>query len=251
MVIFEEVKPSPVEISPRPVSGADGGSSGNRIKELEHEVASTKEYLRTTIEELETSNEELKSTNEELQSANEELQSTNEELETSKEEQQSINEELITVNSEIQQKIDALSKANDDMNNLLAATQIGTVFLDTNLNIQRFTPQAKKIINLIDGDVGRPLRHIVHNLEYDHLVEDAQEALRTLSLKEVEIRATNDTWYSMRVLPYRTTQNVIEGVVVTFVDISDRKHAEMELEETQRRYRGHWRAVCRCMDLYA
>ncbi len=151
MVIFEEVKPSPVEISPRPVSGADGGSSGNRIKELEHEVASTKEYLRTTIEELETSNEELKSTNEELQSANEELQSTNEELETSKEEQQSINEELITVNSEIQQKIDALSKANDDMNNLLAATQIGTVFLDTNLNIQRFTPQAKKIINLIDG----------------------------------------------------------------------------------------------------
>ncbi len=88
------------------------------------------------------------------------------------------------------------------------------------------------------ADVGRPLWHIVHNLEYDHLVEDAQEALRTLSLKEVEIRATNDTWYSMRVLPYRTTQNVIEGVVVTFVDISDRKHAEMALEETQRRYRG-------------
>jgi two-component system, chemotaxis family, CheB/CheR fusion protein len=124
------------------------------------------------------------------------------------------------------------------MTNLLAATQIGTVFLDTNLNVQRFTPQAKKVINLIDADVGRPLWHIVHNLEYENLVEDAREALRTLSLKEMEIRATNDTWYSMRVLPYRTTQNVIEGVVVTFVDISDRKHAEMALEETQRRYRS-------------
>lgn len=236
MVIFEEVKPQPAE--PKEVSDSDAKGSTVEVQELEHQLASTREYLQTTIEELETSNEELKSTNEELQSANEELQSSNEELETSKEEQQSVNEELVTVNSELQQKIDALSKANDDMTNLLAATQIGTIFLDADLNIQRFTPQAKKVINLIDGDVGRPLRHLVHNLEYDHLVEDAGEALRTLSSKEVEIRTTDDTWYSMRVLPYRTIQNVIEGVVVTFVDISDRKHAEMALEETQRRYQG-------------
>ena len=126
-----------------------------------------KNTFRPRSEELETSNEELKSTNEELQSANEELQSTNEELETSKEEQQSVNEEVVTVNSELQQKIDALSKANDDMNNLLAATQIGTIFLDTNLNIQRFTPPVKSIINFIDSDIGRPVSHIVHNLEYE------------------------------------------------------------------------------------
>jgi len=147
---------------------------------------------------------------------------------------------LVTVNSELQQKIDALSKANDDMTNLLAATQIGTIFLDTDLNILRFTPPAKKIVNLIDGDIGRPIRHIVHNLEYERLVEDAEEVLRTLRSKEIEVRttSTNGNWYSMRVHPYRTTQNVIEGVVVTFVDISDRKHAEMELQESERRYRA-------------
>jgi two-component system CheB/CheR fusion protein len=237
MLIFEEAKPPSRESDATDTTGSAAKVSTARVSELEHQLASTKEYLQTTIEELETSNEELKSTNEELQSANEELQSTNEELETCKEEQQSVNEELVTVNSELQQKVDALAKANDNMNNLLAATQIGTVFLDTNINIQRFTPQVQKVINIIDGDVGRPLSHIVHNLEYDHLVEDAKRALQSLSLKETEVRTKDGSWYSVRVLPYRTVQNVIEGVVITFVDISDRKHAEIKAKENEQRYR--------------
>jgi two-component system CheB/CheR fusion protein len=166
------------------------------------------------------------------------LQSTNEELETAKEEQQSVNEELVTVNSELQQKIDALSKANDDMNNLLASIQIGTIFLDTDLNIQRFTPAVTRIINLIDTDVGRPMKHIVHNLEYDHLIRDAEKVLNTLVSKEIEVSTNDRTWYLMRLLPYRTTQNVIEGVVITFVDITDRKKAEMALQISEERYRS-------------
>ncbi|MBI5568441.1 MAG: PAS domain-containing protein, partial [Desulfomonile tiedjei] len=237
MIIFEEVLTPAPEEARRVAVDLDQEGAAGRIRELQHELGSTKEYLQTTIEELETSNEELKSTNEELQSANEELQSTNEELETSKEEQQSVNEELVTVNSELQQKIDALSKANDDMNNLLAATQIGTIFLDTKLNIQRFTPPVKHIINLIDADVGRPVRHIVHNLRYDHLVEDVEEVLNSLHSKEIELQATTGNWYSTRILPYRTTRNVIEGIVVTFVDISARMRAEKELRESEQRYR--------------
>ncbi|MEW6533729.1 MAG: chemotaxis protein CheB [Thermodesulfobacteriota bacterium] len=236
MVVFEGVKPEETEEAASEKVEPEE-STDARAKQLQHELASTREYLQTTIEELETSNEELKSSNEELQSTNEELQSTNEELETSKEEQQSVNEELVTVNSELQQKIDALSKANDDMNNLLAATQIGTIFLDTNLNIQRFTPPVKKIINLIDTDIGRPMPHIVHNLEYDRLAEDVQLVLQTLNSKETEVRTKAGNWYSMRILPYRTTQNVIEGVVVTFVDITLRKRAEKELQESEQRYR--------------
>jgi len=144
----------------------------------------------------------------------------------------------VTVNSELQQKIDALSRAHDDMTNLLAATEIGTVLLDSRLNIQRFTPTVKKVINLIDTDVGRPIQHIVHNLGYDRLVKDAEEVLRTLNSKQVEVKATSGNWYSMSILPYRTTQNVIEGVVVTFVNITDRKQALMKLEESELRYRS-------------
>ena len=238
LVIFEEAKPHPEEPGAKAAPESEEKKSTVRTKELEHQLASTTEYLRTTIEELETSNQELKSTNEELQSANEELQSTNEELETSKEEQQSVNEELITVNSELQQKIDMLAKANDDMSNLLAATQIGTIFLDADLNIQRFTSPAKKIVNLIESDIGRPMSDIVLNLEYKLLVEDAQEVLRTLHSKEIEVRSTSGNWYLMRMHPYRTLQNIIEGIVITFVDISHRKQTEKELLESERRYRG-------------
>ncbi len=238
LAIFEEVQPRAPKEGVQSAVDQSSDEGENRIREMEDQLASTKEYLQTTIEELETSNEELKSTNEELQSANEELQSTNEELETSKEEQQSVNEELTTVNSELQQKIDALSKANDDMTNLLAATQIGTIFLDTKLHIQRFTPMAKKIIPLLDSDVGRSVRDMAHNLEYDRLAEDAEEVLRTLSLKEVTVRSKTGHWYSMRVLPYRTTQNVIEGLVVTFVDITDEKLTKMKLQEMERRYQS-------------
>ena len=220
MVIFEDVPPERVRGAKRKKSVARAEDSDSRAQELEQELRSTKEYLQTTIEELETSNEEFKSTNEELQSANEELQSTNEELETSKEELQSVNEELVTVNSELEQKIKELSKTGSDMQNLLSSTEIGTIFLDTSLNIQRFTPAMTEFINLIQTDMGRPVRHIVSNMYYDRLVQDAKEVLKTLVPKETEVQTKDNRWYTMRILPYRTIENVIDGVVMTFVDIT-------------------------------
>lgn len=193
-----------------------------QIAELNEELQAKDEYLNAANEELETSNEELKSSNEEMQSINEELQSTNEELETSKEELQSINEELATVNTELQTKVTDLSRANNDMNNLLAGTGIGTVFVDHHLCILRFTPAATLIINLILSDVGRSIGHIVSNLiNYDSLVVDIQEVLKSLAPKEVDVQTIDHKWYTMRMLPYRTLENVIEGAVITFVDITE------------------------------
>jgi two-component system, chemotaxis family, CheB/CheR fusion protein len=193
-----------------------------KIAELNEELQAKEEYLHATNEELETSNEELKSSNEEMQSVNEELQSTNEELETSKEEMQSINEELATVNTELQTKVTDLSRANNDMNNLLAGTGIGTIFVDFNLRILRFTPSVMRIINLILSDVGRPVGHIVSNLVgYDRLVADVQEVLNTLIPKEIDVQTPEPKTYTMRILPYRTLDNVIEGAVITFVDITE------------------------------
>jgi two-component system CheB/CheR fusion protein len=198
-----------------------------RILALEQEVQSTKEYLQTTIEELETSNEELKSTNEELQSTNEELQSTNEELETSREELQSTNEELETVNSELQDKVEQLSRSNDDLNNLLSSTDIGTIFLDMELCIKRFTPNIGRVFNLINTDIGRPISDITPKIDYPNLTKDAAETLRTLIPKEVNKRTEDGTWLSIRVLPYRTIENVIDGIVITFVDVTEtRKTAQ-------------------------
>jgi two-component system CheB/CheR fusion protein len=175
-----------------------------------------------TCEELETSNEELKCFNEEMQSMNEELQSTNEELETSKEELQSVNEELSTVNTELETKVLALSEANNDMINLLAGTGIATIFVDDRLRILRFTPSAQQIINLIPSDMGRPLAHIVSNLEdYDSLVADTQTVLNTLIHKAVEVWTKQHKWYRLSIQPYRTTDNMIEGAVITFFDITD------------------------------
>jgi two-component system CheB/CheR fusion protein len=194
-----------------------------RIRELEQELQSTKEYLQTTIEELETSNEELKSANEELQSTNEELQSTNEELDTSREELQSTNEELRTVNSEHQQKIDELSKAYDDLTYLLGATEVATLFLDHDLRIRRFTPAARRLFRLIERDVGRRLDDITTCLHYEGLLADIRGVLETLARVEKEVPAENDQWYLMKIVPYRTAENVIEGVVVTFLDIAEQK----------------------------
>lgn len=236
LVLFEEI----AEQTPDSDSVTDGenhaSNSDPRIHALEQELRSAKEYLQTTIEELETSNEELKSTNEELQSSNEELQSTNEELETSKEELQSVNEELTTVNTELQQKIDELSKASSDLNNLLASTQIGTIFLDTNLHIQRYTPAVTKFINLIQSDVGRPLAHLVSNLRYERVVDDAQEVLNNLIPKETDVQTKEGRWYTMRILPYRTIENVIDGVVITFFEITDLKKAEQESDKALKKY---------------
>ena len=158
-----------------------------------------------------------------MQSVNEELQSTNEELETSKEELQSTNEELVTVNAELQKKVEELSDANNDINNLLASTEIGTIFLDINLCIKRFTPAITKLFNLIQTDIGRPIGDITANIQLDDLFERAQEVLDTLVRQEVEVQDKKGNWYSMRIAPYRTLENVIDGVVLTFVDISKLK----------------------------
>jgi two-component system CheB/CheR fusion protein len=192
-----------------------------RIAELKKELQAKEEYLQSTNEELETSNEELKSSNEEMQSVNEELQSTNEELETSKEELQSVNEELATVNAELQTKVADLSRANNDMNNLLAGTGIATVFVDHQLRLLRFTPAATRIINLIQSDIGRPVNHIVSNLPgYGTLTADIKAVLDTLIPKEAEVQTAEGRWFTMRIQPYRTLENVIEGAVLTFTDIT-------------------------------
>ncbi len=196
-----------------------GKASLKRITELEQELRFTQESLQTNIEEMDTSNEELKSMNEELQSTNEELQSTNEELETSKEEMQSLNEELVTVNSELQGKIEEMSQLNNDMKNLLDSTHIATVFLDMQMRIKRFTPDATKIVNLIPSDVGRPLSHIVSNLQREDLAQDAQTVLETLLPKEVVVKTPDLRAFLMRMMPYRTVDNHIDGIVMTFTDI--------------------------------
>jgi len=203
--------------------------SPNQVVELERELQNTKESLQTTIEELETSNEELKSSNEELQSTNEELQSSNEELETSKEELQSLNEELTTVNSELQSKLQELARANDDMQNLLNGIQVATIFLDNQLKVKRFTEQAKDVVRLIQSDVGRPLTDLATKLNYDRLAADCAEVLKTLIPMEKEVSTVDDKWHLMRIMPYRTTDNMIDGVVITLVDITQRKRAEEAL----------------------
>ena len=176
---------------------------------------------------METANEELKSTNEEMQSVNEEFQSTNEELETSKEELQSVNEELATVNAELLARVADLTRTNNDMNNLLTSTGVGTLFVDMQVRVVRFTPAVTQVINLILTDVGRPVDHVASNLVgYDHLVEDVQAVLETLIMREIEVQTRAGTWYLMRIRPYRTIENVIEGAVITFVDITERKRLE-------------------------
>ncbi len=195
-------------------------------------IASLRQKLQTKEQFLQTANEELKCTIEEMQSINEELQSTNEELETSKEELQSTNEELDTVNGELQSNVVDLTRANNDMNNMVAGTGIGTVFVDHQLRILRFTPDISKIINLIKTDVGRPISHIVCNLTgYDHLVADVQAVLDTLIQKEKDVQTVDGLWYTMRIHPYRTIDNVIEGAVISFIDITERKVVEDALKK--------------------
>lgn len=218
LVTFDQVRADKAstrkEVPMRASAPLKKGESG-----LMRELEFTKQRLQRTVEDLQTSNEELQSTNEELQS-------TNEELETAKEELQSLNEELITINSELQGKLDALADAHDDLQNLLNATEVATIFLDNDLHIKRFTTEAKRVSNLIAIDVGRPLSDIVSKLTYDRLSEDAQDVLQTLVIKEREVQAIDGTWFFMRILPYRSSKNTIEGLVMTFLDITKLKKAE-------------------------
>jgi two-component system CheB/CheR fusion protein len=238
LIVLDQAQPlEQAARQPGAVAPASETDSDARIASLQQELRAKEEYLQTTNEELETANEELKSSNEEMQSVNEELQSTNEELETSKEELQSVNEELATVNAELQTKVADLTRANNDMNNLLAGTGIATVFVDHSLHILRFTPAATRIINLIQSDIGRPVGHLVSNLVgYDSLSADTQAVLDSLVPKEMEVRTKGGVWYAMRILPYRTLDNVIEGAVITFVDINSLKQAHEALQQSKQKF---------------
>jgi two-component system, chemotaxis family, CheB/CheR fusion protein len=232
MVLFEDLPSEEKKEKTGKKQGSKKADSSRRVQQLEEELRSTKESLQTTMEELETSNEELRSLNEEYQSANEELQSANEELNSSKEELQSLNEELETVNTELQGKNQELMKANDDMKNLLDSLALPTIFLDNSLRIKQFTAQADKVVNLRDSDIGRPLGDLVLRIKYEHLLQDAEEVLKTLAPRELEIEGIDGRWYSVRIKPYRTVENFIDGLVILFVDIHKRKAAEEALKES-------------------
>jgi transcriptional regulator with PAS, ATPase and Fis domain len=229
MIVFTDTA-TPLETKAK-ISARKLPIGNNRIRELEHELQQFREQLQTTREEMQSSQEELKSTNEELQSTNEELQSTNEELTTSREEMQSLNEELQTVNAEQLSKMDELSWINNDMKNLLNSTEIVTVFLDNELRVRRFTTGADKLFKLIPGDVGRPLSDIVSDLLYPGMTEEAREVLRTLVFSEKQITTADGRWFLVRIMPYRTMEDVIDGLVITFANITAAKTLEAQLRE--------------------
>ena len=232
MVVFSEKSKTNGRRKSTPAKQKDQLAS-----ELEYELQITRNTLHATIAELETANEELKSSNEELQSTNEELQSTNEEIETSKEELQSLNEESSSVNTELQSRIDELSKSNDDIKNLLDSTQIATLFLDVDLGVRRFTPKIKDIIALSASDTGRPIQHFAINLIDVDLVKYSNKVLDNLNVLEAEVTGTNRQIYIMKVRPYRTLNNVIDGVVITFEDATERHLLNESLRNSEARYR--------------
>ena len=215
--------------------GQLSGAEAQRMEAMSLEIAQSREELQRAREEMQTSQEELKSTNEELQSTNEELQSTNEELTTSKEEMQSMNEELQTVNHELSAKVEELSQASDDMKNLLNSTEIATLFLDDQMRIRRFTTRITAIFKLIPGDAGRPITDLVSTLHYPQLADEAREVLRTLVFREAEVSARDGRWFTVRIMPYRTQDNRIDGVVITFIDITASKTLEQALRLSDER----------------
>ena len=229
MVVFTDVPAPPSAPAANRSSGSVARSP--RIAELEQELLRVHGEARATHEEMQTSQEEFRSANEELQSTNEELQSTNEELTTSKEEMQSMNEELQTVNAELQLKLDELSQASNDMKNLLDSTDIATLFLDKDLKVRRFTPQTAKIIKLIPGDAGRLITDLTSDLRYPELPGDARGVLQTLVIVEKPITALDGRWFTVRIMPYRTLDDRIDGVVITFTNISESKSLEMKLRD--------------------
>jgi transcriptional regulator with PAS, ATPase and Fis domain len=231
MVVFTDVaKPS---VTKAPGSSERVTMHNARLAAMAQELQQAHVDLQATRDDMQTSQEELKSTNEELQSMNEELQSTNEELTTSKEEMQSMNEELQTVNHELQAKMDELSRTSNDMKNLLNSTDIATLFLDDALLVRRYTPQTAKIIKLIPGDIGRPITDIVTALDYPGLADDTKEVLKTLAFVEKQVSARDGRWFTVRIMPYCTQDNRINGVVMTFADITVAKNLEAALRKAQ------------------
>jgi chemotaxis methyl-accepting protein methylase/PAS domain-containing protein len=227
LIVFTDV-PTPV-----PAKAVKVSAKNARLTEAELELHRVRADARATHDEMQTSQEEIRSANEELQSTNEELQSTNEELTTSKEEMQSLNEELQTVNAELQAKVDELSRSSNDMKNLLDSTDIATLFLDRKLNVRRYTPQATKIIKLIPSDVGRPVTDLVSDLSDTTMAADVREVLRTLISVEKPLTTPDGRWFTVRIMPYRTMDDRIDGVVITFADITVAKALEAKLRSQQ------------------
>jgi len=223
MIVFRDVA-APVRTRRRRGANAAETTHAAEVQHCRDEIQSLREENRASSEELQSANEEMQSTNEELQSANEELT-------TSKEEMQSMNEELQTVNAEMQSKLDDLALAQSDMKSLLNSTEIAMLFLDQNLNVRRFTDRAAKIINLRDSDIGRPLSDLTTSLQYPTLNDDAQETLRTMVFSEKQIQSSDQRWFSVRIMPYRRLDNLIDGAVITFVDITVTKQVEATLRK--------------------
>jgi two-component system CheB/CheR fusion protein len=225
MVVFRDVAaPLAAESLPKKRAGGIDPAIAAELTRSQEDLKALREAMRASEEERQAAIEELQSTNEELQSANEELT-------TSKEESQSMNEELQTINVELQSKLDDLALAQSDMQNLLNSTDIATLFLDKDLNVRRFTEQIKRIINLRDGDIGRPLSDLTTTMDYPALHADATNTLRTLAFSEKEISTTDGHWFKVRIMPYRTVANVIQGAVITFVEITAAKQLESRLRE--------------------
>lgn len=243
LVLFDEVE----ETMGTDTLQASGDRKDAVLHQLENELQRTKEQLQETVEHSETSTEELKASNEELQAINEELRSATEELETSKEELQSVNEELITVNFELKVKVEETSKVNDDLTNLIASTNIATVFIDKGMRIKRFTPRATDIFSMIPSDTGRSLLDITHRLEYPALAEDVDRTFESLALVEREVASKDGRFYIARLLPYRTVDDRIEGAIMTFIDITRRREAEEKLLASE----AHMRLVAESTKDYA
>jgi two-component system CheB/CheR fusion protein len=222
LITFEEEAPIPAA-RPHPAEAEAGEEPG--LRQLQDELNATREDLQSTIEELESSNEELTASNEEIMSMNEELQSTNEELKTSRESLQSLNEELSTLNTQLQDKVRELKKASNDIANLLDCTEIATVFLDRAFGIKLFTPAAARLFHFTDSDVGRPLADIAHRFSDPEMIADAREVLQQLAPREAEVSTADGSWWARRITPYLTRDHRIDGVVITFVNVTERKQA--------------------------
>jgi two-component system CheB/CheR fusion protein len=237
LIVFEENLVKLSDLTENKIEKEIDDLAHQRISQLQNELKYTKEHLQSTVEELESTNEELRAANEELQSSNEELKSTNEELQTSKEELQSVNEELMTVNNELESKVEELTNLNNDLKNLIESSDIATIFLGEDYSVKRFTPASKEIFNLIENDIGRDFRDISTKLKYENLIEDISNVHSDLNSIEKDVKTESGKWYTMRIMPYRTEDNRIEGTVLTFFDITERKHAEQKLKNSEQNYK--------------
>jgi two-component system, chemotaxis family, CheB/CheR fusion protein len=221
--------------SPGGQAAGGGADQASQIDKLTDELFATRAHLEASREEYGAATEDLRAANEELQSINEEYRSTAEELETSKEELQSMNEELQTLNNELKLKLEAVSHAHNDLQNLMSATDVGTLFLDGHLHIKRFTPRVTELFNIKNGDEGRPITDFTHRLDYAGLVDDTHTVMQNLMPIEHEVRSNDERWFLMRLRPYRTLDDKIEGVILTFIDVTERRHAEAKLRDSETR----------------